>query len=413
VSDTTRPPEPGPRLTVAAFARQVFARKAAEGVRSAPGELARLLQHVPSLTVLGVAELRRAHLYAILHEVAALPLAPKTRRHVLEDLDTVVSEACAAEYLTQHPAPEWRKRWPKGRDSAGFVRPEHVFAPLEGIQLACDRRVPADRRVLHALKLLAGARHGEVAAFEWRDYQPRAPLAVLLVRDSKTGVAREVPVHPLLARILDAWRARWGAFYGRPGTQPLPFPADLVVPTRTFRPRCPSTSQHDFGRDLKRLGLRHRRGHDLRRTFITHAQECGCNRDILRHITHGRPSAILDVYSSFTWGAMCAEVLRITWPEYDDRQLMLPGFPASAQVVSPVGIEPTTNGLKVPSRSSRSDGSCSTQRRARLAGLAQVQVAINALAAGQLEACAVALEGAERALNGYRWRGDRAPAEAG
>jgi len=64
--------------------------------------------------------------------------------------------------------------------------------------------------------------------------------------------------------------------------------------------------------DLKTLRLRHRRGHDLRRTFISLARTDGARKDILELVTHtpGRSQAI-DVYTSFPWEALCEEVLKL------------------------------------------------------------------------------------------------------
>jgi hypothetical protein len=60
------------------------------------------------------------------------------------------------------------------------------------------------------------------------------------------------------------------------------------------------------------LGLRGRRGHDLRRTFITLAQVDGARRDLLKVMTHG-PAAddIINLYTTFPWPALCAEVEKL------------------------------------------------------------------------------------------------------
>jgi len=65
------------------------------------------------------------------------------------------------------------------------------------------------------------------------------------------------------------------------------------------------------------LGLRRRRGHDLRRTFITLAQVDGARRDLLESVTHGPRGDIVSVYTSFPWPALCEEVgkLKITLRE--------------------------------------------------------------------------------------------------
>src|SRR6266478_1500215 len=69
--------------------------------------------------------------------------------------------------------------------------------------------------------------------------------------------------------------------------------------------------------DLAELGLRARRGHDLRRTFVTLAQVDGAKKEILEAITHGPRGDIVSVYTSFPWPVLCAEVakLKIRLPE--------------------------------------------------------------------------------------------------
>jgi hypothetical protein len=70
-------------------------------------------------------------------------------------------------------------------------------------------------------------------------------------------------------------------------------------------------AQRSFLDDLKVLGLRPRRGHDLRRTFITLAQVDGARRDILEAISHGPRGDIVSVYTTFPWPAMCEEIRKL------------------------------------------------------------------------------------------------------
>jgi hypothetical protein len=51
--------------------------------------------------------------------------------------------------------------------------------------------------------------------------------------------------------------------------------------------RLSPEAQNSFRGDLVLLGFRHRRGHDLRRTFITLAHVAGVRRDRLETIAHG------------------------------------------------------------------------------------------------------------------------------
>jgi integrase len=116
----------------------------------------------------------------------------------------------------------------------------HVQAAIEGktkadvqpgAPLISDRRITEDRRVLYAMKALAGLRHGEAATLTWRPYDDTMePLGGLSLEQTKTQVPRRVPVHPTLARVLADWKdAGWERTYGR-----APTTTDLVVPTRNM-----------------------------------------------------------------------------------------------------------------------------------------------------------------------------------
>jgi hypothetical protein len=68
--------------------------------------------------------------------------------------------------------------------------------------------------------------------------------------------------------------------------------------------------------DCKALGLRGRRNHDARRTFISIARVGGARTDILKWVTHGQSqsggggeSGIMDVYTTFPWSTLCEQVL--------------------------------------------------------------------------------------------------------
>jgi hypothetical protein len=57
---------------------------------------------------------------------------------------------------------------------------------------------------------------------------------------------------------------------------------------------------------------------DLRRTFITLAQEDGGHRDVLKVITHAPDAAdVMSLYTTYPWPTLCAEVakLQIGLPE--------------------------------------------------------------------------------------------------
>ena len=65
--------------------------------------------------------------------------------------------------------------------------------------------------------------------------------------------------------------------------------------------------------DLITLGLRHRRGHDLRRTMISLARMDGARANLLQVCTHnpGKGQGTIDLYTSYDWAALCAEVAKL------------------------------------------------------------------------------------------------------
>lgn len=67
--------------------------------------------------------------------------------------------------------------------------------------------------------------------------------------------------------------------------------------------------------DLVELGLRHRRGHDLRHTMITLAREDHADLDILKTITHDpgrkKSSSAIHAYIRYSWPVRCGEILKM------------------------------------------------------------------------------------------------------
>ncbi len=114
-------------------------------------------------------------------------------------------------------------------------------------------------------------------------------------------------MHATLARVLAEWKlAGWERTYGR-----APSADDFIVPTRNMTERPSPDAQYALLLDLAMLGVRPRRGHDLRRTFITLAQVDGARRDLLETITHGPRWNIMNVYTTFPWPALCDEVRKL------------------------------------------------------------------------------------------------------
>ncbi len=99
-----------------------------------------------------------------------------------------------------------------------------------------------------------------------------------------------------------------------------------------------SEAQEALLLDLTNLGLRPRRGHDLRRTFITLAQADGAARNVLEAMTHGPRGDIVDLYTSFPWPVMCREMAKF--------QPRATGAEASAGTERPDSLQPSSQRTK-------------------------------------------------------------------
>jgi hypothetical protein len=82
------------------------------------------------------------------------------------------------------------------------------------------------------------------------------------------------------------------------------------TPHGKMRTKCDSYKR--LQRDLRMLGFRPRRGHDLRRTMISLAQDDSASREILRDVTHGRCRRdAIDEYTTLQWSTECGEVAKL------------------------------------------------------------------------------------------------------
>lgn len=332
------PAAPADALTVAEYVEQWIQGRA--GVATASDEAARLRLHVlPIIGHMAVAEVRPRHIRDLVNAVKSKTsvapkcrgqlLAPRTVRLIFATLRLVFKSAVIDEHITASPVVVEAGVLPRNVDKDPEWREGAIFERDELLMLVTDDRIPPYRRVLYALEGIAGVRHGEAAGLRWRDYNERCqPLGKLTVSRSgtkqrtKTQLARSIPVHPTLAQILTAWRTRgWQAKYGR-----APGPDDLVLPTEDHQVRKAANTLREFHRDLERIGLRARRGHDLRRTFVTLARADGGRTDVLRPLTHPGEKDIIGLYTTFPWAVVCAEVAKL--------QLALPGSTASEETLA-------------------------------------------------------------------------------
>lgn len=328
------PDAPEGVLTVRAYAEEWLRRRIE--ITTAKDEATRLRLHVfPLIGHMALAEVRPRHIRdlinAIKQKTSDAPkckgerLAPRTVRLVYATLRLMFKSAVIDEHISASPVIVEKGVLPKNVDKDPEWRSTAIFDREELIAVVSDPRIALYRRVFYALEGIAGVRHSEAAGLRWRDHNPKCePLGKLTVSRSgekqrtKTQVTREIPVHPSLAVILAHWWATgWAEKYGR-----APTPDDLILPTDDNRVRKPSNTLKEFHKDLTRIGCRTRRGHDLRRTFISLAQADGARRDVLRPLTHPGEQDIIGLYTTFPWPVVCAEIMKLHVP--------LPGAPSDA-----------------------------------------------------------------------------------
>jgi integrase len=268
-----------------------------------------VLPHCGEIVPAMIGEWRPRHVRAIilLHRAAG-KLSPRTVRHVYAALSNLFRCAVSDELIAATPCVLPRGVLPPSVDRDPEWRARAIFARPELEALLFDRRIDEDHRVLYGLKGLAALRHSEAAMLRWEQLEAREPLGAILLGRTKAKRPRAVPIHPTLQWLLDRWRlAGWQQLIGR-----TPRPQNLVIPARRVqRKRLDTTAQHDFTKDLVRLGLRHRRGHDLRRTMITLARSDGARDEVLKAITHGPSPAIQEQYTSWPWPVLCAELAKL------------------------------------------------------------------------------------------------------
>lgn len=270
-------------------------------------------------------EIRARHLKTLFSIIRrAKVLAPKSIHNVYGVLQALFRDAEIEGLIDRNPCILNHHQLGKNVDKDSEWRKGAQYTRAELEQLVADQRIPLERRVMYGLEGIGGLRHGEAAGLRWRHLDTTTrPLGQLQVATSyndghtKTWVTRYQPIHPVLGALLAEWKlSGWAAMLGR-----TPGPDDLVVPTPvpTNRGRrldagsmrTSSWSWKRFKKDLAMLGFRHRRGHDLRRTFISLARSDGALMDIVKRGTHKPPREVIDGYTTFEFDVQCREMLKL------------------------------------------------------------------------------------------------------
>ena len=320
--------EHGP-VTVKRYAKTWLDRRRRQGVGDVDNDDGRLDNHVlPKIGKMPMSDVRPRHILSIVDALKeGGKHAPRTIRNIYGTMHTMFGQAVVEEIVDSNPCVLTKAQLPKKEDKDPEWRAGAIFMREELELLISVNLIPPDRQMVYGMEGLAGLRHGEMAGARWRLYDQGArPLGRLVVAHSykkagtKTMRTREVPVHPVLAAMLAEWKLRgWEEMMGR-----KPTPDDLIIPSREGRMRSRHHSRNKLLQDLRRLGLRHRRGHDLRRTFITLARVDGARADLLEMVTHQQRGDIVNIYTSMPWPSLCDEVAKLNVSRRKGEVIALP-----------------------------------------------------------------------------------------
>lgn len=341
-----------PALTVRSYVERWLKDRETRGIITAAQDRSRMERYIlPTFGDYALVEVRPKIVLRWVRDLRARKgdeqISPRTIHHLFALLFNVFECAVIDELVLANPVKVRNGELPKKVDGDPEWRPNATFMPDEVERLISEPIIPPERRVMYALKALAGLRHGEAAALCWRHIDLRAePLARIIVAQAYSTTKKEikrtkseevfaVPVHPTLRAILDAWRdEHWERIYGR-----KPGPDDFVVPARTGACIDGADAVHAFHDDLDALGLRkeagrkrRRGGHDLRAFYETRCIEDGADSLIIDRTMHAPPKHVAGGYQRFGWATVCREVGKLKVGLIGGKALPLLGDGASVSV---------------------------------------------------------------------------------
>lgn len=314
--------EAGP-ITVKGWSVTWLKRRERE-VLSWRNDRATLERHVlPKLGALQLDEVRARQLVELVKgwraKTGDARMAPRTIYTAWSTVCAMFRDAALDGLIAASPCKLTKRQLGPKVDKDPEFRAQAVFTAAELETLISDALVPMDRRTLYALEGVAGLRHGEAAGLLWRNVRQAEAVPYLLIAFSyerafpKGDVVRPVPIHPTLAAVLGEWKLHgWREMFGRaPGPDDLVLPVPPTYQTKRGQWRRKEYSHQRLGEDLAALNFRHRRGHDLRRTFISLARSHGAQRDILRRATHKPVAEVIEGYTTFELEVVAEEVAKL------------------------------------------------------------------------------------------------------
>jgi hypothetical protein len=175
----TGTPEAG-LFTVARYAKKWIDGRRPLNLATLEDHEARLRRHVlPRIGTMLMEEVRPRHVRGLVHALRAEgKLAPRSIYHVFFTVSQMFRCAVADEIIVATPCVLIKGDLPKKTDKDPSWRATAIYTRGEIEQLIADRRIPEDRRVLYALKALAGLRHGEGAATSTRRRSSSPPTSL-------------------------------------------------------------------------------------------------------------------------------------------------------------------------------------------------------------------------------------------
>lgn len=291
-------------LTVGAYLEPWLADVVARSVRPKTahsyGQIVRL-HLLPELGAIPLAELRPAHVQALLNTKAASGLAPRTVAYIRNVLRQALGHAERSELV--------------GRNVARLAVPPriprrevHPLTPDEARRFLTA--IDVERlRALYVVALALGLRQGEILGLRWRDVdldarslRVRAALqrvdGVLALVEPKSATSRRtLPIPALVADALVAHRAQTES-EGIAEIEALPGVTDLVFRTTLGTPLDAISVTRRFQRILRRAGLPHQRFHDLRHACASLLLAQGVPaRVVMETLGHSQISLTLNTYS--------------------------------------------------------------------------------------------------------------------
>lgn len=334
----------------------------ARGNRTKSDDAQRMRDHIlPRVGKIKLEDLTRANVKALISALIAddQTISIKTAKNAFGVFRTMMQEAFDSDLIARDPCGRLpRGTWPSDAVAGEKGKRKREIYPREDVvQLTTSDKLSPGILVLDNILFYTGVRQGEGCGLTWRqwtrDALPLGALAVDWQYDhqplKQDEQPRRVPVHPVLAAILDWWWSEGFALtYGR-----APKLDDFIVPRlahgrwdtgRILGPKSEchtkSSSYKAFTRACEKLGIQNRTLHSTRHTMITASRRgdaTGRLKAPLERITHNANRDIIDRYTHWEWEPLCEAIVAIAYASAAVRTA--PPAQETARAAEPVAHE--------------------------------------------------------------------------